>query len=55
MANLTSTTNNAFDDEEEYFVFPVPEGGEEDDELVIPILSEKEAHAILDADEQEDE
>jgi hypothetical protein len=54
MADLT-TTGNPFDDEDEYFVFPVPEGGEEDDELLIPLLSEAEAHAILDADEQEDE
>ena len=54
MADLT-TTGNAFDNEEEYFVYAVPEGGEEDDELVIPLLSEEEAYAILDADEQEDE
>jgi hypothetical protein len=54
MADLT-TTGNAFDDEEEYFVFTVPEGGEEDDELVIPLLPEAEAHAILDDDEQVDE
>ena len=56
MADLTTTTSNAFDDEEEeYFVFTVPEGGEEGDELVIPLLPEAEAHAILDDDEQEDE
>jgi hypothetical protein len=55
MADLTTPTGNTFDDEEEYFVFTVPEGGEEDDELVIPLLSQEEAHAILDADEQEDE
>jgi hypothetical protein len=55
MADLTTTTSNAFDDEEEYFVFPVPEGGEEGDELVIPLLSPEEAHAILDTNEQEDE
>lgn len=39
--------------DEEVFVFTVPEGGEEDDELVYPILPEAEAHAILDAAEED--
>lgn len=41
------------DEELEEFVFTVPEGGEEDDELVYPILPEAEAHAILDAAEED--
>ena len=55
MADLTTTTSNPFDDDEEYFVYTIPEGGEEGDELLIPLLSEAEAHAILEADAQEDE
>jgi hypothetical protein len=44
------TIIDEFDEEEEVFVFTVPEGGEEDDEIVFPILPEHEARAILDED-----
>jgi hypothetical protein len=44
------TIIDEFDEEEEVFVFTVPEGGDPEDELVYPILPKDEAHAILDAD-----
>lgn len=48
MANLDfEASDSDFDEDEEYFVVTVPEDGEDDDELVYPVLSAEEAAEIV--------
>jgi len=48
MADLNSQPSESdFDEDEEYFVIAIPEDGEDDDEIVYPVLSAEEAAEIV--------
>jgi hypothetical protein len=52
MINLTTSTTESDD---EYFVFPVPEGAQDDDVLVVNIVTPEEAEAIFNAEDEDEE
>lgn len=48
MADLNSQPSESdFDEDEEYFVIAIPEDGEDDDEIIYPVVSDEEAEALL--------
>lgn len=50
MSNTQPPITTQHDPEDEYFVFAIPEGGDEDDELIFSVLPLEQGLAILNAE-----